>query len=409
MLRSRLFWAISAVGIAAVTAFLLVAGSQNSGFTITGSSQGDGEYTFETMFAEGQRFENFRYIERFSPVKTIEASPVASELPRAERYIKFKSDYRGKETSLKEFLTETGTSAFLVLKNGKILSEQYFHGNGPTAKNSSFSMGKSFVSALIGIAIEEGHIKSVDDPIVTYLPELNTPTFEGVTIKQVMQMASGVAFNEDYSDPKSDINKMSIAVQTMPYIDYIKTLGRWVEPGTKHIYASINTQILGILVARATQVPLAEYLSEHIWEPAGMEHEAYWSLDAQRQEQAMGGLAISLRDYGRFGQIYLNGGNWNGSQIISQEWIQESVTPSEPFLQAGKKPDSFTDFGYQYQWWTPHQPDGDFMALGIFGQTLYIDPKRNVVIVKLSADPSSFEPGVEYQQIEYLQMLSRSL
>lgn len=409
MSRTRFFWVVSALVVAAFAAIMFLRTGQSSGFTITGTGQSDGEYTFETMFAEGQRFENFRYIDRFSPVKVITASSAQSELARNERYIKFSSNYRGKEAKLKTFLEETGTSAFLVIKDGQIITEQYFHGNGPTANNASFSMAKSFISALVGIAISEGHIGSVNDLIVDYLPELDTPTFQGVTIKHVLQMASGIAFNEDYSDPKSDINKMSLAVQKISYVDYIKTLGRWSEPGKMHVYASINTQILGILVARATKVSLGEYLQEKIWQPAGMEHNAIWALDAQGQEQAMGGLAISLRDYGRFGQIYLNKGNWNGSQIISSAWVQESVNPSEPFLKPGKKENSFTDFGYQYQWWIPQKQDGDFMALGIFGQTLYIDPKRNVVIVKLSADISSFESGVEYEQISYLQSLSRSL
>lgn len=381
----------------------------NSGFTITGSGSGDGDYAFESMFSEEHRVENFRHIERFSPVKVIPAADNPESLPRLEGHIEFSSSYRGKEVELKDFLVDTMTTGFLVIKGGAIISEQYYHGNGPSAKNASFSMAKSVVSALVGLAIEDGLIGSITDPINKYLPELSTPTFDGVTIKHVLQMSSGIAFNEDYSDPESDINKMSIAVQTQSYIDYIKTLGRWEEPGKSHVYASINTQILGLLVNRVTGKGLSEYLSEKIWQPAGMEFDAVWALDAEGLEQAMGGLAMSLRDYGRFGLIYLNEGRWEDKQLIPASWVNESVTPDQEHLLPGEKERSFTEFGYQYQWWVPRKPRGDFLALGIFGQHIYVDPENNVVIVKLSADDSTFWPNVEYKQVEYLQALSESL
>ena len=238
---------------------------------------------------------------------------------------------------------------------------------------------------------------------------MTSKAFDGVTVKHVLQMSSGLKFTEDYADPESDINKMSYATQTMSFLDYINTLERAHAPGSYNNYASINTQLLGILVARTTGKPLSEYLQEKLWQPLGMEQQALWMLDARGDELAMGGLAVSLRDYARMGLLYLHKGQWQGKQVLPAQWVKESVTPDAPHLMPGKRASSGRETGYQYQWWLPRKADGDFYASGIWGQKIYIDPKSQIVIVKLSADPSSFSKEVGYQQVEYLQQLSRSL
>jgi hypothetical protein len=383
----------------------------DSGFTISGNSaeEGDKSSNFGGLFAEGKRFENFRSIDKFIPVKTIPAASQPAPLPEALSPIEFSGEYLGQQLSLEQFLAQTSSSGFLAIVDGKIIDERYFHGNSPEAMHAGFSMTKSIVSALVGAAIADGAINSVNDLVTDYIPELNSPTFQGVTIKHVLQMASGVKFDENYQDPNSDINKMSQMVQTMPYVDYINTLEREREPGTFNHYASINTHILGIIVANATGTPLAEYLSAKIWQPAGMEHSAQWMIDNWGKELPMGGITVSLRDYGKFGLIYANDGQFQGKQILPASWVKESVVPDAPYLQPGKHEGSDTLHGYQYQWWTPVEPQGEFMAKGIWGQTIFVDPANKVVLVKLSADPSYFSPEVRYAQAAYLQALSHSL
>lgn len=379
---------------------------EKRGFTITGSGSRSGveKAAFEDFFAEGHRFENFRHVDRFGPTIAISPATKTEVLPRQPQQIRFQAPYLGRPTNLEDFLAKTSTSAFLLIKDGVVMDERYFHGNDPADLNAAFSVSKSFVSALVGIAIGEGHIGSVDDPVTQYVKELSADTYGGVTIKHLLQMSSGLKFNENYADPESDINKMSYMVQSMSYVDYLNTLQRAEPPGTVNRYVSVNSQLLGIIVARATGRPLSKYLQEKLWEPMGMEQGARWTVDARGQELGMGGLALSLRDYGRFGLLYLNDGRWHGRQVLPAGWVRQSVVPDAPYLQ----PKGHA-FGYQYQWWVPGNPDGDFMALGIWGQYVYVDPKRDVVIVKLSADPSTFSDSVNYAQVEYLRALSREL
>ena len=379
---------------------------EKGGFTVTGGTAkpGDEKATFEGFFAEGNRLENFRHVDRFGPTSAIPPAAKPGVLPQQLQPIQFKAPYLGQPTSLEDFLSKTSTSAFLLIKDGVVVDERYFHGNDPAALNAAFSVSKSFISALVGIAISEGHIGSVNDPVTRYVKELSADAYKGVTIKHLLQMSSGLKFNEDYADPESDINKMRYMVQSMSYVDYLNTLQRAEPPGTVNRYVSVNTQLLGIVVARATGQPLSKYLQEKLWEPMGMEQGARWMLDAQGLELGMGGLALSLRDYARFGLLYLNDGRWLGNQVLPAGWVKQSVVPDAPYLQS-----KGNDFGYQYQWWTPDNPDGEFMALGIWGQYVYVDPKRAVVIVKLSADPSSFSPSVQHAQVGYLRTLSRQL
>lgn len=397
-------------GLLPMLATVILTGCGGSGFTITGSGGGDCNKAtgFEALFSEQCRFENFRNFDRFGPVVEIPATQ-PSPLPENFRNIDFTSDYLGEQLTLNQFLERTSTTGFLAIVDGKIIDERYYHGNRPGALNAGFSMTKSFVSALVGAAIADGYINNVNEPITQYIPELTSPTFKGVTIKHVLQMSTGVKFNEDYSDSESDINKMSYMVQEMTYIDYMNTLERAHEPGSFNLYASINTHILGVVVAKATGKKLSAYLQEKIWRPMGMEHKAQWMVDAQGNELPMGGLALSLHDWARLGLLYANGGRWGDKQILPAAWVKESVVPDAPHLQPGDNPASGYQFGYQYQWWVPRHPDDDFMALGLWGQTIYVSPKRKVVIVKLSADMNSFSEAVEHAQIEYIQALSRSI
>jgi CubicO group peptidase (beta-lactamase class C family) len=360
------------------------------------------------MFS-GDRFENFRNMDRFVPTSSMTPSPAPWNLGANQNSVVYSGDFLGKSTNLQTFIEFSDTSALLVIKDGHIVYEQYAHGDTATSLHTSFSVAKSFTSALMGIALSEGHINNLDDPIRKYLPELTNESFDDVTIKHILQMSSGLQFTEVYTDPKSDINRMTTLVPPMSYLEYINTLGRAHKPGTFNHYASINTQLLGILLSRVTGKTVTDYMTQKLWHPLGMESEGQWTLDEEGLELTMGGLAASARDYAKLGLLYLNDGRRDDVQILSKGWVQQSVTPDEPHLMPGDNPASSNVSGYQYQWWTPREWDGDFLARGIWGQTIYVHPQNGVVIVKLAADQKNFDQRYKLAYLDYIQALAQSL
>lgn len=377
-------------------------------FTI-GGTPAEGEATgFSAMFA-GDRFENFRNMARFVPTSEMSPSADPWDLGKNRNTLKFTGSFLDKATSLEEFIKLSSTSAFLVIKDGEIIYENYAHGDSRDSLHMSFSVAKSFTSALLGIALNEGKLDSLEGPIRKYLPELTSATFDDVTIEQVLQMSSGMRFNEAYTDPESDINKMTAMVPPMSYLEYINTLEREHPPGTFNHYASINTQLLGILLIKVTGESLTDYMTSRLWHPLGMEHRGLWTLDEEGYELAMGGLSASARDYAKLGLLYLNDGKREGQQILPQGWAKASVTPDKPHLMPGENPQSSNVSGYQYQWWTPRDWDGDFLARGIWGQNIYVHPGNRVVIVKLAADQQNFDSRYKLAYIDYLQDLAQSL
>lgn len=381
---------------------------QAAGVTI-GGTETEGEASGLTAMFAGDRFENFRHMERFVPTSVMPASTDPWKLGESRDSLTYSADFLGEDTSLEDFIELSDTSALLVIKDGEIIYEQYRHGDSRDSLHTSFSVAKSFTSALLGIALAEGKLDSLDDPLRKYLPELDSPTFDGVTVKHVLQMSSGVQFDETYSDPNSDINRMTTLVPPMTYLEYINTLGREHEPGTFNHYASINTQLLGILLVRVTGESLTEYMSSRLWQPLGMEQKGLWTLDSQGIELAMGGLAASARDYARLGLLYLHDGVRGDTRILPEGWVHASVTPDEPHLMPGENPQSSNESGYQYQWWTPRNWDGDYLARGIWGQNIYVHPRNRVVIVKLAADQKNFDPVYKLAYVDYLQALGQSL
>lgn len=378
------------------------------GVTIGGTAT-EGEATGVMAMFAGDRFENFRNMDRFVPTSTMSPSPSPWDLGPSANSLEYSGDFLGETTSLQDFIELSDTSALLVIKDGRVIFENYSHGDSAESLHVSFSMAKSFTSALAGIALAEGAIESLDDPVRKYLPELTSATYDGVSVKHVLQMSSGVSFTEVYTDPESDINKMTTMVPPMSYLEYMNTLGRAQEPGTFNHYASINTQLLGILLVRVTGKSLTEYMTEKLWHPMGMEQAGKWTLDEQGYEMSMGGLAASARDYAKLGLLYLNDGRRQDTQILPVGWTKESVTPDEPHLMPGENPASSNVSGYQYQWWTPRDWDGDYLARGIWGQNIYVHPGNRVVIVKLAADQKNFDPQYKLAYIDYLQDLGQSL
>lgn len=348
-----------------------------------------------TLFHDDYRAENFRTMHELFPSREVPAGGDVWELPRPSggpAPLPEKYRFEGKERSLASFLEESETTGLLVLRDGAITHESYYRGYDAEARIQSFSMAKSVVSALVGIAVREGHIRSVRDPVSDYLPELRGSGYEGVSIHDVLTMSSGVDFDEDYDSFRSDVMWLPVRIFGFQHAapDILAELGTRREPGTYNEYISSDSLVLGLLVERVTGVFLAQYLSEKIWIPAGMERSAWWNTDHHNNGLGHAFLGATLRDFGRLGLLYLNGGvrsdRPDAGEIIPARWIFDSINPREPHLQPGENPDSFWTFGYGYQWWVPEEPDGEFTAIGIWGQYIYVYPRYGTVIVKTSTD-----------------------
>jgi len=244
------------------------------------------------------------------------------------------------------------------------------------------------VSALVGIAIEEGYIGSVQDLISDSVLELEGSGYEGVTIHHVLTMSSGVAFDEDYESFRSDVMWLPIRIFGFgeSAVDILVSLERAREPGTFNEYISSDALALGVLVSRATGRSVSAYLEEVLWTPAGMEFPAAWNTDHHGNELTHAFLSGALRDYARIGRLYLNEGRRNGRTVIPADWVRETVERPEPHLQPGENPASSWTVGYGYQWWIPEEPEGDFVAMGIWGQYIYVHPTYDIVIAKTSTD-----------------------
>ena len=280
-----------------------------------------------------------------------------------------------------EFLKETDTVAFLVIKDDFILYEGYFNGYNRDSTVTSFSVAKSFVSALVGIAIFEGYIGSVEDSITQYVPELlnKDPRYADITLRHLLSMSSGIRY-EEKDTPSSDgaityyAPDLRLAAISSPIID---------QPGRAFHYNNYNPLLLGLALERSTGRPVAQYLEEKLWMPLGMEAPGSWSLDSERNsfekmESGINGRAI---DFAKFGRLFLKRGNWNGDQLIPAEWVEEST-----------RRDTTTDpaENYQYFWWLNCQVEAEhhFFAAGKHGQYIYIVPAQDLILVRFGkADP----------------------
>jgi len=294
--------------------------------------------------------------------------------------------FEDKIVKVDEYLSRTDTSALLILKDGKISYENYWLTGGKNVQWISMSVAKSFISALIGIAIDQGHIKSLEDKVTDYVPQLKNSAYDNVRIKDILQMSSGASWNEDYSDPNSDINRSSKIFAIGGSLDeFSASLKKELKPGSYNRYNSTDTQVLGMLLREATRTSVTKYMEEMLWHPMGAQDSGYWILDSKNMEMAYAGFNATARDYAKLGELYRLGGKINGKQIIPSDWIKASVKPDAPHLMPGDNPLSDFPLGYGYQWWVPDL-SGDFSAIGVYNQFIYVSPKSNMVIVKLSAN-----------------------
>jgi CubicO group peptidase (beta-lactamase class C family) len=318
-----------------------------------------------------------RYIaDAFFLTRTVKAGSRPHALERGGALSAFETG-GARANYFSQFMTDQRVGGVLVLHGGKVRLERFAAPHSPTTRWNSFSVAKSVTSTLVGAAMKDGFIKSLDDDVTQYIKSLRGSAYEGVTVRQLLTMTSGVKWNEDYADVNSDVARMYAQAPDPGYdmtTSYVRKLPREAPPGTKWVYKTSETNLVGVLVADATGKPLADYLSEKIWRPYGMERDAEWMIDDVGREQGGCCLAMTLRDYGRFGQFILDGARIDGASIVSDNWLPEATRAQVPLLDGA---------GYGYQWWI--RPDGAFEGRGIYGQTLHIDRARGLVIVINSA------------------------
>ncbi|MFT5136793.1 MAG: CubicO group peptidase (beta-lactamase class C family) [Arenicella sp.] len=295
--------------------------------------------------------------------------------------------YKNNTVVTKEFLERTATTALVVLRDETITHESYYLGTHAQDRRISWSVAKSFLSALMGVAVEQGKIENINDLVTKYVPSLETSGYASVTIKNVLQMSSGVAFDEDYKRFSSDINRMGrLMALGGSFDDFARSLTKEREQGTFMHYVSIDTHVLGMVLRAATGEPIVDYFKTHLWDKIQPEASTYYITDDTGEPMVLGGLTMRSRDYLKIGKLFRDGGRWNAAQVIPESWVQQSVTPEAPHLMPGKRDTADTNLGYGYQWWLPENADQEFMALGIYDQFVYIDKKSNIVIVKNSAN-----------------------
>lgn len=343
---------------------------------------------------------NFSHIPDLVQTKVIRASGSVDKFDHSPNELPVEFDYYGETKKTQDWITQTNTTALLVVKGDDITFEQYYQGTGEFDHRISWSMAKSYLSALFGIAVEEGFIPDLSTPVTDYVPQLIGSGYEDVTIKNVLQMSSGIYFNEDYGDFFSDINRLGrIMALGGSFDDFAASLTRHKTPGTEMHYVSIDTHVVGMVLRAATGKSIEQYFDEKLWSKLGTESDAIYITDSTGEPMVLGGLNIITRDYARMGKLYRDNGLLNGEQLVPLNWIKDSLNNNEPHLKAERRANNSVKFGYGYQWWIPLNADQEFLAIGIYGQYIYINKKLDVVIVKNSADTNFMANGYESKVI----------
>jgi CubicO group peptidase (beta-lactamase class C family) len=322
-------------------------------------------------------------IESVYRVNVVKRGDRVHPLPKADGpELAVKWSHGGREWTIDDYMAANRVSGLLVIKDGKVLLEKYGLGRKPLHRWTSFSVAKSVTSTLVGAAIQDGKIKGLDSLVTDYVTELKGSGYDGVTVRQLLMMSSGVKWNEDYADPNSDVARAGAAILepgVNPLVSYMRRLPRANEPGTKFTYNTGETDLVGVLVSKAVGKSLSEYASEKLWKPYGMERDGIWMTDLGGHERGGCCMSMTLRDYGRVGQFILDGGKAGGQQVLPEWWVGQATTPQ---ITNGAPPP-----GYGYFWWM--SPGGNFDARGIFGQGISVIPSERLIIVQNAAWPKA--------------------
>lgn len=344
----------------------------------------------------------FRSMDTLFTTRKVPHSGTVTPLGRTDKTLDFTYRFQGETYSPEDFLDRTYTNALLIMKDGKIVYENYRNNTSETDHFIGWSMTKSIISILVGIAYEEGRIKSLDEDVTDYLPELKDGAYLGVTIRQVLGMRSGVDYEEryDFGNPGLAARNHILALvkNVDRFVEPAKTIQRAHEPGEIFAYKTIDTAVLGLLIERVSGGgTLASYMAKYLWEPLGAESDGFFIMDGQPgvgREFAGAGFNATLRDFARIGTLMLDNGSIDGKQIVSPEWVKLSTTS------VGPEDDEFGPGGYGYQWWTVANSDA-YAAIGLQGQYIYIDPTTNTVAVKLSHFPPGDNSMAAQESIEF--------
>jgi CubicO group peptidase (beta-lactamase class C family) len=312
------------------------------------------------------------------PARRIPAGGRASSLPAGvEANLVVSREGKG----LDEFLRETETNAFLVVHEDRLVRERYFGGSTRASLQTSFSAAKSFVSTLVGIAIDEGLIGSVDDRLTEYLPELaaRDPRFRKITLRHLLTMSSGIRYREGGFPSLGDDTYTYYGVDLRDVaLNRVRIEG---PPGIAWEYNNYHPLLLGLVLERTAGTPVSDFMATRLWQPLGAEADATWNLDSERSgfEKMESGLNARAVDYARFGLLFLHNGEWNGRRIVSEDWVRAAT-------RAGTSTDPARYYGYRYFWWLDVDRPGRFYALGKYGQYIYVAPDADVVVVRFGRD-----------------------
>jgi CubicO group peptidase (beta-lactamase class C family) len=357
---------------------------------------------------------SFQRVQQFTRTLRVPRAEVTSELagnPQDFGELVF-ADSNGDPRTFNEMLARTWTDGILVMHKGVVLTEQYFNGMQPDTLHLMMSCSKSFTSTVIGIYIEQGVVNPAEQ-LTHYIPELIGTGFEGATLQQALDMRVGVQFSEDYDDLAADWRQCEIATGwrepestyagPREMVDYMQTL-KETESGHGEIfhYKSILTDVLGLCLQRATGRKFADLFYEHIWNPLGAEQDLVSIVDNAGDAVFEGGFNCCLRDFARFAQLICQGGQYNSQQLVPTAWIDECRYAGNELVTAFAQSaygDALPNHAYHNQWWVRDPQRGVIMALGIHGQTLYIDPEREFVVAKFSSQPDQATTAMAVDQM----------
>lgn len=344
---------------------------------------------------DGDRDYFFQNASELYPTRTVARGEQSEPLPqRLDALDGFTYEHEGRTRTIADLYTDMETAGIIILKDGEVLHESYGRGSDAGTRFTTWSLVKSITSTLIGVAVADGHIDSVDDMLSKYLPEVAGTAYEGVTIKQALQMSSGVRYDPNLweGEAKDTVKFITQSVVTgqRSAMELAIAFPRENDPGTTFNYNTAESQVLIELLRRATGMDAADYLEQKLWRPLGMEHDAGWILDSPGQDGAEIGGAMfnaALRDWARFGQFIIQNGAWNGEQILPVDWVDRATVSDDPHLKPGVVHPN-PNRGYAWHWWT--YADGTFTASGANGQTLYVDRDNGIVVARSSAWPQGY-------------------
>lgn len=369
-----------------------------------------------SLFDRNKIVWNFSNMDQLAKTVTLACTNTPpSPLPHAPRDLIDRYVFNGKTSLLADYITDRNVTAFLVIKDNAIASEHYLQGTSEHDRRISWSMAKSVTSLLLGALMDKGLIPkdALSYQLVDHLPSLAGSGYDGVSLQNVLQMASGVAFNEDYLDYHSDINRMGRILAVGGSMDaFAASLARAREPGMHMSYTSVDTHVIGMMIRALTGQDIGTLTTDHIFTPLGLERDPYFLTDSHAEPFILGGLNMTTRDYARIALMVLNKGKWNGHQIVSPDWIATSTAHSAPPTLPDMQHLPTNWLGYGMQWWIPQNPTGtEVYGSGIYGQFLYINPEQNVVIIQNGGD-TGFKDGdgiIEHEALALFRQIAENI